>query len=106
MEFFIGEKEKITKGNDKHEQADSLIQNNKLYPMFVPNFKILGPVVFEESLIEKKFTHTHTYTPKHTNTHTNIVTEKTKTIYLYVSCMLVGFNTTMFCGSMLDGKWS
>ena len=40
--------------------------------MFVPNFKILGQVVPEKSLTEKKFTNTHT--------------EKAKTIYpLYTS---------------------
>ena len=81
MEFFIGEKEKITKGNDKHEQADSLIQNNKLYPMFVPNFKILGPVVFEESLIEKKFTHTHTHTHPNTQIHTQTLSQKRQKLY-------------------------
>ena len=29
--------------------------------MFVPNFKILGQVVPEKSLTEKKFTHKHTH---------------------------------------------
>ena len=44
--------------------------------MFVPNFKILGQVVSEKSLTEKKFT----------DRHTNIRTEKAKTIYpLYTS---------------------
>ena len=43
--------------------------------MFVPKFKIIGPVVAEKSLIEKMFTHTHT----HTHTHCY---EKTKNIYL------------------------
>ena len=43
-------------------------QYNKLYPTFVPNFKILGSVVPEKSLTKKKV-----YTQ--TCTHTNIVTE-------------------------------
>ena len=47
----IGEKEKWTnKGNGKHQEAASLIQRNKSYPTFVPNFKILGSVVPEISL--------------------------------------------------------
>ena len=34
--------------------------------MFVPNFKILGQVVAEKSLTEKKvYTHTHTHTLTH-----------------------------------------
>ena len=36
--------------------ADSLIKYNLSYLMFVPNFKILGQVVAEKSLTEKKFT--------------------------------------------------
>ena len=44
------------------------MQHNKLYPTFVPNFKILGSVVPEKSLMKKSI-HTHTFT------------EKTKTIY-------------------------
>ena len=39
---------------------------------FVPNIKIIGAVVPEKFLMEKK---------KLTHTQTNIVTEKTKTIY-------------------------
>ena len=47
------------------------------YPMLVPNFKILGAVVPEKSLTEKKL---------NTHTHIHIVMEKTKTIYpLYTS---------------------
>ena len=45
------------------------------YSIVVPNFKILGVVVPEKSLTEKKV-NTHTYT--------NIVTEKTKTITPYI----------------------
>ena len=46
--------------------------------MFVPNFKILGQVVSEKSLMEKE--------SLQTDTHTNIRTEKAKTIYpLYTS---------------------
>ena len=48
---------KINKGNDKHEDADSLL-HKKSYPMFIRNFKILGAVVPEKSLtkilLEKK----------------------------------------------------
>ena len=49
--------------------------------MFVPNFKILGQVVSEKSLTEKKFT------DRHTDTQTSAVrTEKAKTVYpLYTS---------------------
>ena len=62
----IRQKEKWTnKGNDKQEEADSLLHNKT----FVPNFKILGSVVPEKSFTKKKFTQTH------------IVTEKTKTTY-------------------------
>ena len=45
------------KGNDKHEDADSVL-HKKLYPMFIRNFKILPAVVPEKSLtknlLEKK----------------------------------------------------
>ena len=52
--------------------------------MFVPNFKILGQVVAEKSLTEKKFTDRQT--DRQTDKHTNIRTEKAKTIYpLYTS---------------------
>ena len=34
------------------------------YPTSVPNFKILGNVVLEKSLTEKKFIHTQTVTEK------------------------------------------
>ena len=48
------------------------------YPIFVPNFKMLGTVVPEKSLTKKKLTQTNTH--KHTHT------EKAKTIYpLYTS---------------------
>ena len=66
---FTGEKEKWTnKGKDKHEDADFVLHYalyNKSYPMFVPNFKILGAVFPEKSLTKKKFTHRHTHTDKH-----------------------------------------
>ena len=53
-ESFTGEKEKWTNnGNDKQEEADSLL-HDKLYPTYVPNFKILGSVVPEKSLTKKK----------------------------------------------------
>ena len=42
--------------------------------MFVPNFKILGPVVPEKSMMKKRNSHTQT---------TN-VSEKTNTIYPYI----------------------
>ena len=57
----LGEKEKWKiKGNDKHEDADSLLHDlsshtQRLYPIFVPNFKILVAVVTEKSLM-KNFT--------------------------------------------------
>ena len=70
----------MDKANDNQEEADSPTQYNKLYPTFVPNFKILGLVVPEKSLTKKKFTHTHPHP------QTNIDAEKTKTIYpLYTS---------------------
>ena len=52
---FIGEKEKMTnKRKDKHEDADSVLCNKKKsYPMFVPNFKILGAVVPEKFFMKK-----------------------------------------------------
>ena len=47
---FIGEKDKWTnKGNDKHEEADSLTQYNESYPMFEQNFNILGEVVLRNA---------------------------------------------------------
>ena len=57
--------------------------------MFVPYFKILGAVVPEKSLMEKKV-----YTQAHRQ---NIVMEKTKTIYPYTSyaCGI----TTVYWGS-------
>ena len=62
-ENFVREREKCTnKGTDKQYVADSFIQYNLLLPSFVPNFKILGQVVPEKSLTEKKvYTHTHTH---------------------------------------------
>ena len=49
--FFIGEKDKLTnKRNDKKEDADSLSHNTTS----LPNLKILGLVVLEKSLTEKK----------------------------------------------------
>ena len=61
MEKFIGKKVKWTnKGTDKPYVADFFnTQYNLSYPMFVPNFKMLGTVVPEKSLTEKKFTHTY-----------------------------------------------
>ena len=60
---FIGEKETkwTNKGNDMHEDADSLTQYNKSYAMFVQNFKTRGAVVPEKFLAEKKFTHIYTH---------------------------------------------
>ena len=50
--------------------------------MFVPNFKILGQVVAEKSLTEKKSLQTDRQADKHTNS----ITEKAKTTYpLYTS---------------------
>ena len=76
IEFFIGEREKekwINKGNDKQEEADSLLHNTT----FVSNFKILGSVVPEKSLMKNKV---------YTQTQTHTITEKTKSIYpLYTS---------------------
>ena len=66
----IGMKQKWTnKGDDKNEEAEfSLTQYNLSYPIFVPNFKILGIVIPDTSLKEKKV-------------YTHIFTERTKTIY-------------------------
>ena len=67
IEKFIGKKEKMTnKGTDKPLLCGVLFntQYNLSYPMFVPNFKILG-----EIFDEKKSLHTNTrkkqklYTP-------------------------------------------
>ena len=75
--IFIGEKEKWTNnGNDKQEGGwFSLTQYNKLYPIFVPNFKILGSVVPQKSLTKKKFTH------KPTHTHTQTLLLKRQKLY-------------------------
>ena len=57
---FIEEKKKCTnKGNTKHEDADF---SYTIQQVNVPNFKILGRVVPEKSLVEKSL---HTYTHKH-----------------------------------------
>ena len=49
----IGEEEKWTnKGKDNQEEADSLLHNTTRYYMFVLNFKILGTVVPEKSLMQ------------------------------------------------------
>ena len=67
-ENFVREKEKWTnKGTDKQHVAT---QYNLSLPSFVPNIKILGQVVPEKSLTEKKLYR-----------QTNICTEKAKTIY-------------------------
>ena len=52
---FMRKKEKWTnKKNDMHEDVHfSLTQYNYSYPMFVPNFKIIGAVVPEKSLTKK-----------------------------------------------------
>ena len=66
-EILIGEKEKLTnKRNEKQGEADSLLHNTNVTscPTFVPNFKILGKVVPEKSLREKKvyiYKNTHNY---------------------------------------------
>ena len=64
--------------------------------MFLPNFEILGRVVSEKSLTEKKFTHTHRHTHTHTKTHTQIiiVTEKNKAIYPLYTLYAKGINTS------------
>ena len=55
------------------------------YPMFAPNFKILGAVVPEKYLAEKNVT-TQRERERERERERNIVTEKTKTIYsLYTS---------------------
>ena len=63
--------------------------------MFVPNFKILGPVVPEKSLTKKKkFTHTHT--------------EKAKTIYPLYTSYTGGINikvtnrANVYCSATFD----
>ena len=73
-EIFIGEREKWTnKGNDKQEEADSLLHNTTSHTQHLyQNFKILSAVVPEKSLTKKKKKEVYT----HTNTHTH--TEKTK----------------------------
>ena len=70
-ENLIGEKEKWTnKGNDKQEEADSLLHNIPSYT----KFQNPPSIVPEKSLTKKKvYTHTHT--------HTHIVTEKKKKLY-------------------------
>ena len=59
--FCWRERKMDNKGNDTQEEAGSLTQYNKLYPTFVPDFKILGSVVPEKSLTKKKFTHKPTH---------------------------------------------
>ena len=71
-EIFIGEKEKWTsKGNDKQEEADSLLHNTTSYTQHL--YKIANPR-FSSSweIFDAK---------KRLHTHAKIVTEKTKTIY-------------------------
>ena len=53
-EFFAREKEKwINKGTDKQYVANLNTQNNLSLPSFVPNLKILSPVVSEKYLTAK-----------------------------------------------------
>ena len=57
MKNFIGEKEKkwTNKGNDKHEDADFLLHNITCHTQCLYQIsKILGAVVPEKSLTEKK----------------------------------------------------
>ena len=69
---FIGEKEKWTnKGNDKHEDANSVLHNNQVIPNVCTKFQNPRYSSSWEILDEKK--------NLHTDTQTNIVTEKTKT---------------------------
>ena len=51
---------KGNKGNDKHEDANSLLYNIMTYSMYVPNFVILGRVVPEKFWREKSL-----HTDKH-----------------------------------------
>ena len=53
-------------------RPDSLLRNTSHTHLLVQNFKILGPVVPEKSLMEKKL---------HIHKHTHIVMKKTKTTY-------------------------
>ena len=67
---FIREKEKRTnKGNDKHEDADSLSQYKKSFLMFVPNFKILGAVVPKKSLTKSVIGEKEKWTNKGNDTY-------------------------------------
>ena len=53
MHFYEKEIKQTNKEDDKLEDADSLLHNtSSLYPIFVPNFKILGVVVLEKSLTQ------------------------------------------------------
>ena len=64
MQNVIGEKEKwINKENSKHEDTDSFLHNRKVISNVVLNFKILGAVVPENSLTEKKLTHRQSHRP-------------------------------------------
>ena len=57
----------------------SYIIHNKSYSMFAPNFKILGRVVSEKSLIEKKV---------HRQTHRKTMSLKRQKLYSpYIFCM-------------------
>ena len=50
LKLFEKKKDKWTnKGEDKHEDADSLLHDTTSYPMFLQNFKILGIVVPQKS---------------------------------------------------------
>ena len=65
------------KGNDRQEEADSLLYTIQVIPNICTNFQNPRFSSSREIFDEKKSLYTHT----HTHTHTNIVTEKTKTIY-------------------------
>ena len=85
---FTGEKEKFTnKGNEKHEDADSLLCNTIHIQCLYQISKSS-----EKSLTKKKFA----------NGQTNIVTEKTKTINPLYTLYARGINTLCMLSSCLE----
>ena len=67
--IFYWRERKMNKGNDKQEEADSLLHNTTSYTQHL--YQISNPRFSSswEIFDEKKSLHTHTHTHKHTHTH-------------------------------------
>ena len=66
-EIFIGERKCTNKGNDKQEEADSVLHNTTSHTQH--SFKFQNPNCPEKSLKKQKCLHTHPHTNKQTHTH-------------------------------------